>query len=547
MRMLRLVTCLVLGALAACQTPPLPDYATLAQAADVGEAVSVSDLRAAFLATPDLVERMEKLAQLEAQANQQMVDEPLRLGGTGSAILDLYFGSLTGHQALVRFYEHVDEDDSARRHRHWATRIRADIEDGATGSADAPYRTVSAMEALSYLRERGLTPLGSIYYSTEATPFLLTVSARAEGGRLEPYYFDLTAAYDAERDAQPEEERESFSPGTLIGALAHRDDSAAQASIGAYLLAQERNQDAVSWLRAATRTGNVIANVMLARLFQMEARTREGESRQAALDYALEQYLHAVALGSDEAMFQLGGLYLDGVYGDDNVESGAALLRQSADLGNADAMLWLGHLHADGSKVEKSDDLAAQYFVRGAELGDVRARLSYARFCFDRAGERPYDPRARAWLTEEAEAKDSEAMLLLGNLFARGIGVPQNHRKAIGWYKRAVGNARDDANIVNEVAWTLTVSHFDPLRQPRYALEIMDRVMSHSEEARANPAYLDTWAAAYAANGHFDRAVATQKDAIAAAEAEGDTDVIAVLRQHLEAFEAGRVIIDPVP
>ena len=75
----------------------------------------------------------------------------------------------------------------------------------------------------------------------------------------------------------------------------------------------------------------------------------------------------------------------------------------------------------------------------------------------------------------------------------------------------------EDVNIVNEVAWTLAVTHLEPLRKPSYALEIMDHAMSADEEARKNPAYLDTWAAAYAANGNFTRAVALQQQAVDAA------------------------------
>src|SRR5262249_56454382 len=137
-----------------------------------------------------------------------------------------------------------------------------------------------------------------------------------------------------------------------------------------------------------------------------------------AKDFALERYLHAIELVSDEAMFALGGLYFEGTYGEENVDSGIALLRQAADLGNTDAMLWLGHLHADGTRVEKNDDLAADYFVRAAEAGDDRARISYARFLLDRHESRPFDPRARAWLEDEAKQNDAEAMLLLGNLYA---------------------------------------------------------------------------------------------------------------------------------
>jgi TPR repeat protein len=548
MRGPRLAFGLALIALAACQTrPPLPDYATLAEAADAGEAVAATDLRDAFLASADFAERLDTLEPLEMQATQQMVDEPLRLGGTGSAIIDLYFGSLTGHQALIRFYENLGEADSATAHRAWVERICAAIEQDATGKGDAPFHALSSLEAHAYLRERGLTPAGSMYHSTEEFPFLLIVSARKEKERLEAYYFDLTSYYDVLRAALPEAEREEFSPGSLIGSLAHQDDSAAQASIGAYLVAQERYEDAINWLRAATRTGNVVADVMLARLFQMQARDLEGDARESTLERALDQYLYAVAQGSDEAMFSLGGLYLEGVYGEDNAASGAALLKQAADLGNTDAMLWLGHLHIDGGGVEKSDERAAEYFTRAGALGDARARLAYARFSFTRAKERPWDPRALEWLDAEAEADNAEAMLLLGNFHARGVGVPANARRALGWYRSAVKLEPDDANIVNEVAWTLAVTEIETLRKPGYALDIMNRVMNDNEEARENPAYLDTWAAAHAATGDFERAVATQKDAIAAAETQGDEEVIGVLKQHLEAFESGKVVIDPVP
>ena len=105
----------------------------------------------------------------------------------------------------------------------------------------------------------------------------------------------------------------------------------------------------------------------------------------------------------------------------------------------------------------------------------------------------------------------------------------------------------DDVNIVNEVAWTLAVTHLEPLRKPSYALEIMDHAMNADEEARKNPAYLDTWAAAYAANGNFQRAIALQQQAVDAAKEKEESDVVAVLQEHLESFQRGQTVIDPVP
>jgi len=545
-----------LFALAGCQTaaPRHAEYTTLAKEADEGQNVSVADLRAAFLAAPDFDQRMQQLAPLEQQALQLMVDEPLRLGAVGSATLNVYYGSLAGHYALARFYEHVDAPDSQAQHQRWVDKITKSIEQGGDGSREHPYPVISSSEAQAFLRIRGLTSVGSMYHSGDKVPFMMLVSARPAQGALQNIYFDLTAAYRAVETSIEKQEQSDpasasdkpFSAGMLIGYLARSDDSAAQAAIGAYLLSQNRYREAADWLTAASRTGNVLANLMLARVYQDEARELEGDARKEAMEYVLEQYLHAIAVGSDDAMFALGGLYLDGVYGDDNVESGLTLLKQSGDLGNPNALMWLGHLYAEGSHVTKDETTALDYFKRAALTGDTRARLQYVRFLLTQDNV-PFDPQAHTWLVEEAKAGEPEAMLLLGNLYAKGVGVSQSYRQALSWFKSAVTTSPEDVNIVNEVAWTLAVTHLEPLRKPSYALEIMDRAMNADEEARKNPAYLDTWAAAYAANGNFPRAIVLQQQAVDAAKDKEQSDVVAVLQEHLDAFQRGQTVIDPVP
>lgn len=550
MRTATLAFWIALFALAGCQTTtPLPEYSVLAKEAESGAAVSAEDLRAAFIAAPDFNTRLQQLAPLETEALQMMVDEPLRLGAMGSAILNLYYGSLAGHYALVKFYEHVDAPDSVAVHQAWLDKIKAAILAQGDGSRERPYPVVSASEGETLLRVQGMTVVGSMYHSGEKVPFMLLVTARPAEGALKNVYFDLTAAYHAAQDAVEKEDHsdQPFSPGMLIGYLARDDDSAAQAAIGAYLLSQNRLREAADWLSSASRTGNVLANLMLARVYQLEARDLEGEAHTQAMDFVLEQYLHAIAVGSDEAMFALAGLYLDGDYGEENVASGIALLKQAAALDNPNALMWLGQLSIDGTHVPKDAAAAEAYFKSAAATGDTRARLQYARYLLTLDADHPFDPQAYTWLTEEAKAGEPEAMLMLGNLYAKGVGVSQSYKRALTWFKSAVSTSPDDANIVNEVAWTLAVTHLDALRKPSYALEIMDRVMSGDEAARQNPAYLDTWAAANAANGDFQRAITLQQEAVKAAREQEDTEVIAVLEAHLSAFQRGETIIDPVP
>lgn len=553
-----------------CQTAP-PDYRALTEQFAAGEDIAPETLRTAFLRAPDLPARMERLNDLEAQALAVVEDEPLKLGSIGSAIIDTYVGSLTGHYVLARFYDRVS-NPKADFHWNWVERIRADMEAAGAGSRDEPYPAVTPVEARIYALSKDLSPVGSIY-QTNGVPFSLLLQVRPEEGALRNVVFDLTGLYDSMRkdfndsrraaaaapevledgdgqapddsSARPQAE---FTPLTLIGYLAKQQDSAAQTAVGAFLARENRFDDAVDWLRAASRTGNLLANSLLARIYWERARVAAtDEARETAMDKVMENYLHAIALGSTEAMYALGVLYLNGHYGDENKVSGVSLLQQASELEHSESTMFLAHLHYSGEVVDKDLDRARSYYARAAELGNAFARNSYARFLLDRSVDQPGDPRAVDWLRELAEGGEAESMLLLGNLHARGLGTDLDVRRAVHWFKQAVEQAPDDANIVNEVAWTLTVSDQQALRRARYARRIMDRLMEDNAEARQRPEYLDTWAATYAANGDFERAVALQRQALDVARSADYEDVLEILEAHLEAFHDGRTISEAIP
>ena len=73
------------------------------------------------------------------------------------------------------------------------------------------------------------------------------------------------------------------------------------------------------------------------------------------------------------------------------------------------------------------------------------------------------------------------------------------------------------------------------------ALRIVSAITRGSEAA--NPAFLDTLAAARAETGDYEGAVAVSHRALALMEArETPEEVLAIFRDHLGAFEAGRPI-----
>ena len=62
---------------------------------------------------------MERLVELEQQALELVEDEPLKLGSIGSAILDTYQASITGHYVMSRFYAHVETPSAEQEHLEW--------------------------------------------------------------------------------------------------------------------------------------------------------------------------------------------------------------------------------------------------------------------------------------------------------------------------------------------------------------------------------------------------------------------------------------------
>ena len=541
---------LIATALAGCQSAPPDDAA----AATLPTAATVAGLRQAFLAEDELPGNLRRLAELELQAMRLAEDEPLKLGAIGTAIVDICQGSLTGHYALRQFYAHLESGAAVDSHAAWMDAIKSHIESGADGTPDNPYETLTPVEAQIYVIAESLSPVGAIYQSSEPESFSMLVVGRPAQGPLQQFYFNLDTLYRTSLprlpDGAPGHAAEiGFSPLALMGMLARNGDATAQAAVGAMLMARKQYDDAVGWLRTASRTGNVIANVMLARIFFEKSLTAEtDDDRRQALDQVMENYLHAIALGSTDAMYALGSLYLTGAFGEDNEASGVPLLEQAGDLGHSDALLYLAHLHYAGDGVERDTARAGMYFIRSAALENSAARLGYARYLMREGREAGGDERAVQWLEELVEeTEDPQAMLLLGNLHARGIAARQSFRAAHRWYRHAARAAPNDADIVNEVAWTLTVSDLARLRKARYALRIMTRMMEADEQARTSPEFLDTWAATFAANGNFDEAVRLQQLALKEATDADREDVLGILREHLDLFMAGQPVIEPAP
>ena len=544
------------GVLCAGCATNLATYDELATAIKAGDDVDAAALRAAFVATPDFSERLRSISGLESQAIRLMEEEPLRLGPLGSAIVNRYAGSLAGHHALATFYAYLERDDAAAAHRDWVQRIRKSIADTAGGTLESPLPAISPAEPDAYLMASGRMPVGSIYVPTEEAPLLLKVAAKPAQGRIEDVYFDLRAAY-AEW-LQEAEKQDRFHSLHIISRLADSNDSAARTFLGTLQLGMDRLDQAAAQLAMASRSGNLLAHVMLARVYWTKSlNIPPGPEREAARLEAARNYEIGIDLGSDEAMFELGTLWAAGVYGSELRDKGLELVEQAVALDNSEACLFLAQWFEAPPVAEPDYEKSEAYYLRAASLDNATAKIDYARFLMRQDLDYAFTDQAYRWLTglansgrpcEDLDPHCADARVLLGNLFAKGVHVRRSYRKARSWFRSAVAASPERAQVVNEVAWTLTVSNLERLRDERYALKIMDHVMTNNENARGVPAYIDTWAAAYAANGDFERAVELQREALHEASAnEIDDETIEILREHLQEFEAGRTIIELIP
>ena len=542
------LTCL-LFLLAACQSPPVArDLGTLASQISAGSSVEIAELQLALAEAPDIADRFQRLQDLEEQALAILDDEPLKLGAIGTAILDEYYGSLTGHMALIRFYEHVGSTDAAAPHRLWRDRILAHI-DSTPGTSESPHSVTGRAEANAHLLARNQQPVGGIYQNSETHTLTLALLGNRKGAAIHTAFYTLApmhAALKARFTTQPEDEDSATL--AIIGMLARESDASAQTAVGAFLAARQRTEDAIGWLRAASRDGNIVANMLLAGIFREQIRDAENdEAREEFKTEILDNYTHAIALGSTDAMYALAVLYLNAQFGKDNIAAGIPLLEQAAALDHSDSLTYLGHLTVQGQHLPEDPIKAADYFVKAAALANPRASYAYARLLVSNTKGVVPDARIHDWLEKLAAEDDTEAMVHLGNLRARGIGAAQSARQAMRWYRSAIKEDPEDANIVNEIAWTLTVTDVKGLSQPGYAKKVMDGLMNADADARQRPEYLDTWAAVHAANGDFERAIALQKEALARAKEEKRDDVLEILDTHLKKFQDSEVIIERAP
>lgn len=125
--------------------------------------------------------------------------------------------------------------------------------------------------------------------------------------------------------------------------------------------------------------------------------------------------------------------------------------------------------------------------------------------------------------------------------FSRGDASRSDHRRAILELRLILAMDSSAHNSANDLAWLLATTPDTSQRDGAEALRLARSVSAGAGDTE--PRFLDTVAAAYAANGDFREAEAWGLRAIALAESFGDSDFVAGARARVESYRIHESII----
>ena len=494
-----------------------------------------------FLALPDALVRLKDMRTYAEEVAVLYGTESLRLGPLGSALIAKYDASLNGHLVLQKFYKTLDED-AAALHAMWVDRIKNYATYGRSGSLAKPFRALTIEDAHAFILERDESVIGSMYGENEEYPLVAYVLAQKNTGEVEKVYFEIKSF---ERWRELSSDPGNAQPVDVIRELAQLQDNSAQVAYGIYLLENadtnpEQHDRIVAtgrnWLRTASNAPNALPPYFLAN-YEV-ARRDSGIS----WDRVKARYERAIQLGYTDAAVSLGRLYLQGVFSAPGRRTGLELLESAAEKNNVDAASALGALLMGQAPAD-----AIEYLRQAAEFGEAGHRLAYVRVLVHSPHRQQLSATAFDWIAQLAEDKNQDAMVLLATIHAKGLYDEQVRiRQARRWYRRSVEVEPTDGQNVNEVAWVLATTHLKRLRNPTLATKYMDNLMSNNTQARSNPEFIDTWAAAYAAAGDFQRAIELQEEAVALAD-ETPSEIKQLLELHLRNYRDRKALTEQVP
>lgn len=170
---------------------------------------------------------------------------------------------------------------------------------------------------------------------------------------------------------------------------------------------------------------------------------------------AIEYYLKAAELGSQDAAFMAALLYNEGYGTETDYDRAVGIMKDLADGGYSDAMVFMGNACELGRAGLSAED-AFGWYEKAAELGNVSG-MYYLAQCYGSGNGVEADGEEKVkWLSAAADAGDGVSMMELALTYFYGDGVAEDNEKAVEYFERAYGC---EGYIKDEAAFYLGVMY----------------------------------------------------------------------------------------
>ena len=248
--------------------------------------------------------------------------------------------------------------------------------------------------------------------------------------------------------------------------------------------------------------------------------------KQREFDQAIMYYQRALELKPDtlEVKMVLANTLLEAGQAQSAIVQYQSILERDGN--NARAHYWLGKAF---SSLDKLDRAAESYrkalLIKQDSFAATRALADtyYKQRDLDKAV--TYYQRALQIKPDSLEVRKGLATTFLKT---------GQMASAVDQYHMILARDGDDLRALNDLAWLQATTDDDNLRDPQNAVVLAERACQISEYEM--PEILDTLAAAYAAAGNFDQAVAVGQNALALSESAGNTELSEELKSSLELY-----------
>lgn len=212
----------------------------------------------------------------------------------------------------------------------------------------------------------------------------------------------------------------------------------AQLSVGEsyyWGISTEKNKyKAVEWYKKASYQRNTNA------MYQLSMAYLLGEGIQQDIKKGNALKIQAANMGNIKAQIDLAQSYRTGDEDEQipkNLEKVAYWYSKAAALGDKNALNNLAYMYAMGDGVTQNHTTALKYYLMAAQKGEDSSQVAICGYYLEGQAPLPQDfIKARSWCQVAADKNNNDAKLLLGRIYAKGLGVKQDKAKALYWYKQ---------------------------------------------------------------------------------------------------------------